>query len=355
MTMMNTRRTLLKVAAVLGGSSIAGASISAAQDDGDGGEPDFQLGGEQSGWQGVAPDAIADETNPTLELTAGEEYVLEWENLDGIGHNFVIEDADGEDLVSTEIITNGTQTVEFTASEEMAEYYCQPHPTSMRGDIELVEGDSDGGGNGQEFAAAVDELFELMLDDEGWHRDEPGEDQIGTEDEEQTVDGNQTENGAADGNQTEDRTSGEDDTTETNPALELEQGGVYVINWTNQLEAEAVTDGEDDGDGESANEGGDDQNASDDGDGDESDVAGADPQQRPIELVVLNGNDEEIVRSDPTAAEGSSAVVFTATTDIATYRDAETGAEGEFDVVEGDGDSQSEDGDDGDSESGSDE
>jgi uncharacterized cupredoxin-like copper-binding protein len=109
---------------------------------GDGGdeEADFRLGGEASGWVGRAPERIQDETNPTLELEAGTEYTLVWENGDGIQHNFAIEDADGEDLLATEFVqeAGATQTVTFTASEEMAEYYCQVHPDSMRGTVETV-------------------------------------------------------------------------------------------------------------------------------------------------------------------------------------------------------------------------
>ncbi|MHC3439470.1 plastocyanin/azurin family copper-binding protein [Natrialbaceae archaeon A-gly3] len=102
---------------------------------------EIELGGQTSGWIGQSPEEIADERNPTLRLLEGQEYVLTWENLDGIGHNFIIEDEDGENIVETDIISGSgeTQTVEFTATAEMHEYYCAPHPTSMRGDVEVVD------------------------------------------------------------------------------------------------------------------------------------------------------------------------------------------------------------------------
>jgi len=90
-------------------------------------------------WMGVAPDSIADLTNPTLKLTAGEDYTIEWTNTSGETHNFVIVNADGNELVSTDEVSEEgeTQTVEFTASEEMVEYYCAPHSGSQRGSIEI--------------------------------------------------------------------------------------------------------------------------------------------------------------------------------------------------------------------------
>lgn len=109
---------------------------------GDGGgtpQADFRLVGNTQGWEGAAPEGIAGETNPTMELEAGTEYALVWENGDGLQHNFAIQDSNGEDLLSTELVSEqgATQTVTFTASEEMAEYYCQVHPSSMRGSVDM--------------------------------------------------------------------------------------------------------------------------------------------------------------------------------------------------------------------------
>ncbi|WP_225335359.1 ThuA domain-containing protein [Halomicrobium urmianum] len=98
-------------------------------------------------WVGVTPDSIADVTNPTLTLTAGETYTVEWTNTDGEEHNFVIADADGTELVASDTIAEegATQTVEFTATEEMATYYCGPHSGSQRGDVQVGDGAPPGG------------------------------------------------------------------------------------------------------------------------------------------------------------------------------------------------------------------
>ncbi|ELZ18452.1 hypothetical protein C477_10303 [Haloterrigena salina JCM 13891] len=103
------------------------------------GDADFRLLGEASAWRGAAPEPVAGEENPTLQLEAGTEYTLIWENADGLQHNFAIQNGNGEDLLASEFVgeEGATQTVTFTASEEMAEYYCQVHPRSMRGAIEI--------------------------------------------------------------------------------------------------------------------------------------------------------------------------------------------------------------------------
>lgn len=104
------------------------------------GQADFALLGNASAWQGVAPDPIAGEENPTLRLAAGTEYVLVWENGDGVQHNFAIEAEDGTDLQASDLVgeEGATQTVTFTATDDMAEYYCQVHPLTMRGEIEIT-------------------------------------------------------------------------------------------------------------------------------------------------------------------------------------------------------------------------
>jgi plastocyanin len=91
-------------------------------------------------WTGVAPDSITGE-NPTLQLREGETYTVEWTNVNGGPHNFVVEDADGNAVVDTSVMdTQGeTQTVEFTAESDLATYYCSPHRgLGMEGDIEIV-------------------------------------------------------------------------------------------------------------------------------------------------------------------------------------------------------------------------
>ncbi|QLK26500.1 PQQ-dependent sugar dehydrogenase [Natrinema zhouii] len=136
-----SRRRVLQAAAAAGG--VVGLSgIGVAQFE----SQTIELGGETSGWQGVSPDPISGETNPTLELEEGTTYEVTWENLDGLSHNFVIESEDGEDLERTELMSQQgeTQTLEFEATSEMAEYYCEPHSATMRGEVSV------GGGNGTE-------------------------------------------------------------------------------------------------------------------------------------------------------------------------------------------------------------
>ncbi|WP_225335126.1 cupredoxin domain-containing protein [Halomicrobium urmianum] len=130
-----TRRTILSLAAV-GGTAIGlGPVLGAAQT-----EPEqIELGGDTTGWVGRAPADIEDETNPTLTLVPGRSYEVVWENVDGVPHNFVVRDGSGEDLIRSEIISEegATQTVEFEATDAMAEYLCEVHPNTMVGDVSI--------------------------------------------------------------------------------------------------------------------------------------------------------------------------------------------------------------------------
>ena len=102
------------------------------------GNPPGQSGGSE--WVGVSPAEIEGRTNPTLTLIAGEKYAVEWMNSDGRPHNFTIEDSNDKKLVKSRVTPKEgtTQTVEFTASEEMDEYYSQPQQKEMRGNIEVL-------------------------------------------------------------------------------------------------------------------------------------------------------------------------------------------------------------------------
>lgn len=72
----------------------------------------------------------------------------------------MIVDADGAELVRTDIMeTEGeTQSVEFEATEGMAEYYCEVHPESMRGSIEVGDGGATGDAE-QSTSTAISEGF----------------------------------------------------------------------------------------------------------------------------------------------------------------------------------------------------
>lgn len=102
----------------------------------------FKFGGKIEGWQGREPQRIGGTQNPTLTLEAGKKYKATWENLDGAPHNFTIKDSNGNTLTSTETMsTEGNSlSLTFTASEEMAQYICTVHPSSMVGTITIGGG-----------------------------------------------------------------------------------------------------------------------------------------------------------------------------------------------------------------------
>ncbi|WP_231188423.1 plastocyanin/azurin family copper-binding protein [Haladaptatus sp. DYF46] len=104
------------------------------------------MGGETSGWKGRTPSSIEEAKNPTLRLQANETYQIAWENLDGVLHDINILNAQGNEIVGTETMsTEGeTQTLEFTATAEMAAYNCSVHPNLMQGEVVVEEDDSDG-------------------------------------------------------------------------------------------------------------------------------------------------------------------------------------------------------------------
>ncbi|MFC7044938.1 PQQ-dependent sugar dehydrogenase [Halobacteriaceae archaeon GCM10025711] len=134
-TARTTRRRFLRATAVAGGVAGLGG-VTAGQD-----ATEIRLGGEIPGWVGQAPASIEGQTNPTLELSAGQPYRVTWENLDGAPHNFAVLDGDGNALVRSEIMNQQgeTQSVEFTASAEMERYRCEVHPTTMAGEVSVGE------------------------------------------------------------------------------------------------------------------------------------------------------------------------------------------------------------------------
>lgn len=137
MTSLSRRRFLVAVATT--------ASVGVAS----GQAKTFEFGGQVSGWQGRSPDAIADETNPTLYLTAGTTYVVSWTNLDGEPHTFAIADGEGNVLEETEVVeeTGAVQTLEFTATPKMATYFSQVNPETMRGDVVVRQPTTTGTAN----------------------------------------------------------------------------------------------------------------------------------------------------------------------------------------------------------------
>lgn len=163
--MLNATATTLTVAA--GSSMVAGQEAAVT----------FEFAGATRGWQGRAPESISGATNPTLTLQPGTTYRITWENVDGQPHNVVIVDDEENQLERTELITEGTQTLTFTATAEMSGYYCEAHPTSMRGNISIA-GEEGGTGttnstNGQEWQPYTNDSEEAAYVNESTIRAEP--------------------------------------------------------------------------------------------------------------------------------------------------------------------------------------
>lgn len=115
----------------------------------------FELSGQVSGWVGQSPPPIEGNTNPTLQMIAGKDYVIAWENMDGHSHNVAIGDGEGNVLERTEVVetTGTTQTLEFTATREMKTYFSEFDPETMRGQIEIVQPTTTGTGTANNSSA----------------------------------------------------------------------------------------------------------------------------------------------------------------------------------------------------------
>jgi len=150
-----SRRTVLKSTAAGGVVAATAGKVSAQEEEF---EQTYELTGQTSGWEGVAPSDIEGETNPTLDVIPGERYQVIWENGDGVPHNFSIVGGHGQTVQSSELMGSEgeTQTVTFTAEENYQEYYCQPHPEAMRGSFRIVSEGGNGGGASYVLAIAVE-------------------------------------------------------------------------------------------------------------------------------------------------------------------------------------------------------
>ncbi|MFP9190695.1 cupredoxin domain-containing protein [Natronosalvus vescus] len=140
-----SRRTMMALAGT--GVTVAVAGCVGNGDDGDSGDPEewedvseIELDGQVEQWTGVSPDPIDGVENPTLVLFDGNEYELTWYNQDGQEHNIAFVDDGGDIVVDTEWTDDDEQSLTFEATEEMVEYHCEPHQTSMVGDVEVHTG-----------------------------------------------------------------------------------------------------------------------------------------------------------------------------------------------------------------------
>jgi plastocyanin len=76
-------------------------NVAVLAQDGGQGEEVILLGGNTPGWIGYRLPGEAQATgsdNPTLNLQAGTTYTLLWQNVDGVGHNFAIQNEDGDNM-----------------------------------------------------------------------------------------------------------------------------------------------------------------------------------------------------------------------------------------------------------------
>ncbi|MDS0478531.1 hypothetical protein [Natrinema sp. 1APR25-10V2] len=109
---------------------------------------EIDFSGQTSYWEGLAPSPIEGEQNPTLILQSGETYTIGWSEGDGAAHNMELRNSSGEvvDEYTTGDPVSEPQDAffEFEATDEIAVYRCQPHP-SMEGEIQIQGG--GGGGN----------------------------------------------------------------------------------------------------------------------------------------------------------------------------------------------------------------
>lgn len=147
-TIQTARRTFLKATAAAGG--IAGlGGLTTAQDTEDV-DRTIEFDGVIPGWirttEGIDAEESARSLNPTLKLEAGKTYEIRWTNGDGVAHAFTVIDEDGTWIASTDLAfgTGSTETLRFTATAEMNQYYCPVHPGQMIGQIE-VSGQTDQG------------------------------------------------------------------------------------------------------------------------------------------------------------------------------------------------------------------
>ncbi|WP_076608923.1 plastocyanin/azurin family copper-binding protein [Natronorubrum thiooxidans] len=149
-----TRRKTLKVTgaaaatALVAGCSGDEGNGNGGENGGDGGDTyEIEAGteivffAETAGWEGESPDSISGTSNPTLVLTEGEDYTMGWNEGDGANHNLEIRNDDGDviDGLETEQASEGgdDQFLDFTASSEMTTYICEPHNTTMVGDLQV--------------------------------------------------------------------------------------------------------------------------------------------------------------------------------------------------------------------------
>jgi plastocyanin len=148
-----SRRGFIRATGAAAGATVATGGGVGAVEEASAQAETYEFGGEVQAWRGRAPSSIEGEDNPTLELEAGQEYEVVWENVDGQPHDFTIQNSEGTTLEQSEQTSEegATASLTFTATAEMTQYVCTIHPTTMVGDIQVSGGQAGGGeagGNG---------------------------------------------------------------------------------------------------------------------------------------------------------------------------------------------------------------
>lgn len=152
---LNSRRFVLKATGAMATSTLlagcmgGGPRMGGPDDDGDDAEgrvaidpgTDIEFSAQTSHWEGLAPPSIEGAANPTLVLQEGEDYTIGWTDGDGGGHNIELRD-DTDAVVhdlATDVVTDpdADQILDITASTAMAQYVCDPHESTMRGDLQI--------------------------------------------------------------------------------------------------------------------------------------------------------------------------------------------------------------------------
>ncbi|WP_276281612.1 cupredoxin domain-containing protein [Halorussus caseinilyticus] len=149
-----TRRGFVRSA---GATAAAGTVAAVGADEAAAQTQTYRFGGEVAAWRGREPSAISGQSNPTIELRAGNEYEFWFENIDGAPHNITIQDADSNAIAQSELVSSqgATASVTFTATPQMTQYICTIHPTTMVADLEVTGEVEGGGGLGVPFGALV--------------------------------------------------------------------------------------------------------------------------------------------------------------------------------------------------------
>ncbi|AGB37587.1 twin-arginine translocation signal domain-containing protein [Natronococcus occultus] len=200
-----TRRSVLKLTGAVGATAFIAGCNGEEEDDDPAEEPDdedepdddedvengeviepgttIEFDAQTAGWIGIEPEEIADEENPTLVLEEGEEYEIGWEEGDGSAHNIELVDEDDEivDDYETDEESEGgeDQFIEFEATDEIAEYVCRPHETTMRGEIEI-----EANGNDEDDEEEVDDdEDDEEVDDEEEDDEEVDDEEVDDEEE----------------------------------------------------------------------------------------------------------------------------------------------------------------------------